>query len=286
LDVAGSIRGTTGVATALVPTIFGANHAGIGCVAEANSESVVAYGYNYGANPIFRIAAKSYNPNPLAAWDITNSTRLLVTADGNVGIGTTNPGAKLHIVGPTFIESAGGAGNPYAGLLIGEPHCSSAKELLFGYDTTNDYGWVQTVHQQVACTPLILNAGGGNVGIGTTNPTEKLSVKGRIRAQEVVVDNNNWSDYVLANNYRLAPLSEVEQHIQQQGHLPGVPSAQEVAEKGVSVGDMQAVLLAKLEEVTLHLIAQEKRLDQATAKIDTQAARIAMLEAENALLKK
>jgi hypothetical protein len=63
-----------------------------------------------------------------------------------------------------------------------------------------------------------------------------------------------------------------------------VPSAQEVAEKGVSVGDMQAVLLAKIEELTLHVIAQEKRLNQATAKIDTQAAKIVILEAENAQL--
>jgi hypothetical protein len=82
-------------------------------------------------------------------------------------------------------------------------------------------------------------------------------VNGRIRAKEVIVD-TNWSDYVFAKDYKLASLSEVEQHIQQQGHLPGVPSATEVAEKGVSVGDMQAVLLAKVEELTLHLIAQEK----------------------------
>jgi hypothetical protein len=106
---------------------------------------------------------------------------------------------------------------------------------------------------------LQLNAA-GNVGIGTTSPTEKLSVNGKIRAKEVIVETTGWSDYVFAKGYKLASLSEVEQHIQRQGHLPGVPSAQEVAEKGVSVGDMQALLLAKIEELTLHQIAQEKRI--------------------------
>jgi hypothetical protein len=114
----------------------------------------------------------------------------------------------------------------------------------------------------------------GNVGIGTTNPTEKLSVNGRIRAREVIVD-TGWSDYVFAKGYHLASLSEVEQHIQMQGHLPGVPSAHEVAEKGVSVGDMQAVLLAKIEELTLHVINQQKQLRE-------QAERIKILETGNA----
>ena len=118
----------------------------------------------------------------------------------------------------------------------------------------------------------------GNVGIGTTNPTEKLSVNGRIRAREVVVETSNWSDYVFAKDYKLTPLSEVEQHIEKEGHLPGVPSAQDVKDKGVSVGDMQAVLLAKIEELTLHQIEQEKRLN-------AQAAKITALESENAQLK-
>jgi hypothetical protein len=122
-----------------------------------------------------------------------------------------------------------------------------------GVNVVNKYGLFQS-------NPTAKNYFAGNVGIGTTSPTEKLSVNGRIRAKEVIVETTNWSDYVFAKDYKLASLSEVEQHIRQQGHLPGVPSATEVAEKGVSVGDMQAVLLAKIEELTLHQIAQEKEL--------------------------
>ena len=120
---------------------------------------------------------------------------------------------------------------------------------------------------------LMYVRGDGNVGIGTTNPSHTLSVNGTIQAKEIIVQ-SDWSDYVFAKNYKLASLSEVEEQIQLQGHLPGVPSAQEVAEKGVSVGNMESVLLAKIEELTLHQIAQEKEL----SALRTQ---VSMIKAEN-----
>lgn len=120
----------------------------------------------------------------------------------------------------------------------------------------------------------------GNVGIGTTTPDAKLAVNGTIHAKEVVVDTSSaaWSDYVFAPGYRLAPLSEVERHIKAEKHLPGIPSAAEVAERGISVGEMQAKLLAKIEELTLHVIEQEKRTQ-------AQAVGMAALLAENAELR-
>ena len=196
-------------------------------------------------------------------------------ATGNVGIGTTSPTDKLHVVGRIQVDSSAadgfiqtkadnshirfGRANGTIGNLVGyRPDVSPGNFVFFSY--TGDW---------VFCN--------GNVGIGTTNPTEKLSVKGRIRAQEVVVDNNNWSDYVFADDYKLQSLTDVEAQIKTSKHLPGVPSAQEVAEKGVSVGDMQAVLLAKIEELTLHQIAQEKRLNSQQAQIVAQQAEIARL---------
>ncbi len=106
----------------------------------------------------------------------------------------------------------------------------------------------------------------GNVGIGTTSPTEKLAVNGRIRAKEVIVE-TNWSDFVFDPGYRLAPLSEVEQHIKAHGTLPGVPSEAEVAKEGVSLGDMQARLLQKIEELTLYTLQLKSENDALKARV-------------------
>jgi hypothetical protein len=100
----------------------------------------------------------------------------------------------------------------------------------------------------------------------------------------VIVD-TGWSDYVFADDYRLAPLSEVESHIREKKHLPGIPSAAEVAEHGVSMGEMQAKMMAKIEELTLHMIAQEKRQFAQETQISAQAKRIQQLETENAALR-
>jgi hypothetical protein len=133
--------------------------------------------------------------------------------------------------------------------------------------------------------------GAGKIGIGTTNPTQALSVNGTVRAKEVLVD-TDWSDYVFTDGYRLASLAEVESHIKAEGHLPGIPSAQNVAEHGVSVGEMQSKLLAKIEELTLHAIEQdkhqiahEKRLSEQSMLLVEQSARLEQLEQENALLR-
>ncbi len=100
----------------------------------------------------------------------------------------------------------------------------------------------------------------GNVGIGTTAPAQRLAVNGTIRATEIIVD-TGWADYVFTDDYRLAPLSEVEAHIKEHRHLPGVPSAREMSERGLSLGETQALMMEKLEELTLHVIRQEKEIE-------------------------
>jgi hypothetical protein len=99
----------------------------------------------------------------------------------------------------------------------------------------------------------------GNVGIGTASPQYLFSVNGTIGTKDVIVTNTGWSDYVFLPGYRLRPLSEVNAYIHANHHLPDIPTEAEVKEKGVSVGEMQAKLLAKVEELTLHMIQMEER---------------------------
>lgn len=120
----------------------------------------------------------------------------------------------------------------------------------------------------------------GSVGIGTTSPSEKLEVngnaifQGNIESMKVKVTQTpgNWPDYVFSPNFKLRTLNELEQFIQKNQHLPEVPSAKEVEANGLDLGDMEAILLKKVEELTLYMIEQNKRLEK--------------LEVENKELKK
>lgn len=122
----------------------------------------------------------------------------------------------------------------------------------------------QTYYNATAYTRMFIRSD-GNVGIGTISPTDKLSVNGTIRAKEVRV-NTGWADFVFEDNYALPTLSEVERHIALNKHLPGIPSAAEVEAEGVELGVISSKLLQKIEELTLYVIAQEKRIEALEAE--------------------
>ena len=103
---------------------------------------------------------------------------------------------------------------------------------------------------------LLLNdTGSGNVGIGTSNPTEKLTVDGAIYSKEVRVDLSvPGPDYVFEKDYHLPSLEELTQYIHAYKHLPGVPTAKEMNQEGIELGVMNMILLKKIEELTLYVI--------------------------------
>lgn len=110
-----------------------------------------------------------------------------------------------------------------------------------------------------------------HVGIGTSNFTDgadvyRLSVKGKIRAEEIKVY-NTWADYVFEKDYELKPLSEVEKFINENKHLPNVPSAKDVTEKGLELGNMSKIQQEKIEELTLYLIQQNKEIQELKAQM-------------------
>ena len=100
----------------------------------------------------------------------------------------------------------------------------------------------------------------GNVGIGTYAPAYKLEVNGTIKTKEIIVTASDWADYVFQAEYQVMPLSKLESFIQSKGHLPNIPTEKEVLENGVNLVEMNMKLLEKIEELTLYIIVQEKRI--------------------------
>jgi hypothetical protein len=102
----------------------------------------------------------------------------------------------------------------------------------------------------------------GKVGIGISAPAYALDVKGMIRSCDLLVEGNNWCDYVFAEDYPLLTLKQVEGYIKENNHLPGVPSAGEMAENGLQLGDAARMTMEKVEELTLYIIELSKRMEQ------------------------
>jgi len=225
---------------------------------------------------------------------LTASAQNIFPDSGNVGIGTTggnaddlSPEALLHVrVSNGGLNIVAGLQN-YCGLQNGNAvgigfineECGTWWKAAIVQERLRDYGLgplrflvnngedASSVTLADARMSILPN---GNVGIGILNPTHLLSVNGAIRAKEIIVD-TGWADDVFSKDYKLLSLAETENYIQSNGRLPGIPSAKEVQDKGVSVGESQALLLRKIEELTLHMIQMEKRMTE--------------LEAENAELK-
>ena len=117
--------------------------------------------------------------------------------------------------------------------------------------------------------------------MGTTSVPSgyTLAVDGKAIMEEVkVAASNNWPDFVFTKEYNLPSIQETAEYINQNGHLPDIPSAEEVEENGISLGEMDAKLLQKIEELTLHTIRQETELE-------TKAKEIVQLKAESEKLK-
>ena len=110
-----------------------------------------------------------------------------------------------------------------------------------------------------------------NIGIGTSLFTDgsdnyRLSVNGAVRAHRVKVY-TTWADFVFEDGYQLPTLEEVEKHINEKGHLKDIPSAEEVEKNGIELGEMNKLLLQKVEELTLYLIEVNKELEEVKSEL-------------------
>jgi hypothetical protein len=174
---------------------------------------------------------------------------------GNVGIGATSPQA-LQVNASLTSESSTGTSNIRIGMLAGTPRIilDHASGTPFEIDNASGRFRIYTPSAE-----RFTITSSGQVGIGTISPDAKLAVKGQIHAEEVKVDLSvPVPDYVFAKDYKLPSLEEIQSYIEANQHLPEVPSAKEMEEKGINVGEMNLLLLKKVEELTLHLITLNK----------------------------
>lgn len=210
----------------------------------------------------------------------TGSTPTLqISSSGNVGIGTTVPGYKTDIFNSDATPYSATVAN--ATLRVYNP---SATDNAFsgvefaGQNGSSEYGSTRigSVMRSGYSADFIIqqrNGGNyqenlrvtsnGNVLIGKTSQTNtvyKLDINGSVRANEVVV-NTTGADFVFEPNYKLPRLSEVKTYIDQNHHLPEIPSAAEMQKNGMSVGELNTKLLQKVEELTLYLIEQQKQIE-------------------------
>lgn len=199
-----------------------------------------AFGFIGSNNAIYlnSIANSLYMVNEFDApihFGTDSTIRMTLSRLGNLGLGTTSPLGKLSV------ESGSGYGynfNEGKGIVIkdGESNTGSDFEIQDPNGNVN-----------------LIVTDAGRLGIETANPTHLLSVNGTILSKEVIV-NTEWSDFVFEEDYDLMPLQKLELYIRCNKHLPEIPSATDVETNGISLGNMEAKLLQKIEELTLYLI--------------------------------
>ncbi len=199
---------------------------------------------------------------------------------GYIGINTTTPRQRLHIVNGNILVTRTSAkdidapGSTNGSILFGDQSTTTHPYGRWGIEYLNQDGaqglnfW-KTWDENGGVLNYVLflcekEPYKGNVGIGTKNPTKKLSVNGSVLAKEVIVSNEStyWPDYVFSSDYELMSLGDLEAFVQANSHLPGVPSAAEVEEEGIKLGEMNTVLLQKVEELTRYVIDLQKQIDE------------------------
>ncbi len=174
-------------------------------------------------------------------------------SNGRVGIGTTTPFGPLSV--KTYDNHNLVVENFTTGvrIAVSQDDSTSNEELVLSGGLGENH---VTIHRS------------GNVGIGTTDPgSYKLAVNGHIRTKEITVE-SDWADFVFEDDYQLMPLEKLEKHIKKEKNLPGIPKEKEVKENGVEVGEMQAKLLEKVEELTLYVIELKKENTELKKRIN------------------
>ena len=256
--------------------------------------------FGYGSAKGIYFYASGENTTADAAF--TPTTRMFISNNGNVGIGTTTPAGRLAVYGTMYVGnenstaqyrvSIGGSGGDYGSIGYGYRYTGTsdsyvhaisdkASQLMF-----YDGGFLfRTAPSNSATTGVNFTNRvkiweGGTVGIGTEtlDTNYKLIVNGKIKAEEQILVVQNVADYVFHDDYHLMPLEDVESYVKQHKHLPGVPSKGEIDVTGFPVGQMTNKILEKVEELTLHLIELKKSNDELAKENEELKQRLEVVE--------
>ena len=279
-----------------------------------NSKGVIKFGENNVR--LFAIQYNGALSNPGNKLMIRGSTSSddsynlnLMTFDQNgyVGVGTSAPNGRLTVAGQSanWNETTQGtaigtihlkpettADHYGNAITFGASDMSSGNTANAGIYVRSDGGYgtkmyfATTNSYATGSKTAFMIDHAGNIGMGTNTPGAKLEVNGNIVSQgdieskkvKVSANPGDWPDYVFEPTYELGTLNSLEQYIQANKHLPEVPSAKEVGEQGIDLGNMDATLLKKIEELTLHLIEINKKQEKMADEME-------LLKKENAALK-
>lgn len=200
---------------------------------------------------------------------------------GNTGIGVNNPQGILQVRGTYdnswiyFTSNAGMNTTKYKpkvnyGLAFNWNYSGGDGESIINYSGTPGSSRLDFTSFDGTNLKTEMTLKGGSLGIGTISPDEKLTVNGNIHAKGVLIDMTGpLADFVFDDDYPLMPLNKVKKFITINKHLPGIPSAKEVSQKSLDVGQMQNLLLQKIEELTLYILEQQKQINELQSEIKT-----------------
>jgi len=212
---------------------------------------------------------------------------------GNLGIGTTTPKANLQVIG-TFLTNGNDSNLDGRDL----SYLTGSAQMLIGWNRLGGYGETDFISNQGlgsmggfsfrnynnagAENQLMWIRGDGNVAIGTIDPKGyKLAVAGNAIAESMTVKlQSAWGDYVFKPQYNLMPLSEVKTYIDKNQHLSEIPSAAEIEKNGINLGEMNKVLVKKVEELTLYLIEKDKQVNNLNKKLQDQEEQLKRIQAQ------
>jgi len=233
---------------------------------------------------------------------------LAIVQDGKIGMGTVAPKEKVHINDGNLLISATSASTKNViqmGEGLNSWNIDRLNSRADGYGLhfwVDENGTTGPGERAGSGGSVLFLSSSGKVGVGTKTPTAKFDVSGDFKARTADITNTLtvqsatiadlltvdrirvedllcarevkvqikpcWPDYVFSKNYNLMPLQELEQFVNENQHLPNIPSAAEVEENGIELGEMNAKLLKKVEELTLYLLQQEKKMVELQKQID------------------